>query len=227
MSRLGFHLLHLFWMLVSPSYRQLSRARKIADILAEQGTRVILTGGQRLTGVHPAALCEGHPCSIHHPSNHHMTEWPQNWRDDRNLMERVCQHGIGHPDPDHLAFIRRAAGPDKAAGEAIHGCDGCCHPARTQSTRPNTPEPSPIHNRTQPVDITFHDSSDADWTDIGGGLPWHDYGSTGAPGIHYADYSSGSSDYSSDCGSSPTTPGGSDSNSSSSSSDSSSPSSCE
>lgn len=187
MSRIGFHLLHLFWWVASPSYRRLSRAHKIADILAEQGTRVILTGGQRLTGVHPSALCEGHPCSIHHPSNHHMTEWPQNWRDDRNLMERVCQHGIGHPDPDHLAFIGRAAGPGKAAGEAIHGCDGCCHP----SDKPWGLQP-------------IHDNPDTDWPDVGGGHPWHDYGSTGtrladhAPSQTQSDHEPGSSDPGSD-----------------------------
>jgi hypothetical protein len=54
-------------------------------------------------------------CCIHHPSEHHMRDWPQLWRADSHLMERICSHGIGHPDPDDL---------NKAA--AIHGCDGCC-----------------------------------------------------------------------------------------------------
>lgn len=29
-------------------------------------------------------------------------------------MERICPHGVGHPDPDDT-------NPD-----TVHGCDGCC-----------------------------------------------------------------------------------------------------
>jgi hypothetical protein len=36
-------------------------------------------------------------------------------------MERICPHGVGHPDPDEYAI---ASGGD--AG--VHGCDGCCAP---------------------------------------------------------------------------------------------------
>jgi hypothetical protein len=32
-------------------------------------------------------------------------------------MERICEHGIGHPDPDQI--MRDEAG-------WVHGCDGCC-----------------------------------------------------------------------------------------------------
>jgi hypothetical protein len=42
-------------------------------------------------------------------------------------MERVCEHGVGHPDPDHVSHIRRVKGDDYANVDAIHGCDGCCH----------------------------------------------------------------------------------------------------
>jgi hypothetical protein len=65
------------------------------------------------------------PCTIHAPSDHHMVDWPQLWRDDRQIMERICPHGIGHPDPDDLAVRTRA-------GFGVHGCDGCC-------TRPPDP----------------------------------------------------------------------------------------
>lgn len=41
-------------------------------------------------------------------------------------MERICPHGVGHPDPDHIAFVERVAGKDVASVEAVHGCDGCC-----------------------------------------------------------------------------------------------------
>lgn len=43
-----------------------------------------------------------------------------NWRADKGIMERVCRHGVGHPDPDDLIVKSR---PELAD---IHGCDGCC-----------------------------------------------------------------------------------------------------
>lgn len=70
---------------------------------------------RRLRGVHPSGLCAGEHCVIHAPSRHHMETWPLNWRGDRKIMERVCPHGVGHPDPDEV-------NPD-----TVHGCDGCCH----------------------------------------------------------------------------------------------------
>jgi len=68
-----------------------------------------------LLGVHDPSLCEGRPCTIHHRTDHHMRAWPQNWRADRGMMERICPHGVGHPDPDERPGINM-----------IHGCDGCC-----------------------------------------------------------------------------------------------------
>lgn len=77
-----------------------------------------LVGGQRLTKVHNPDQCLGEWCCIHNPSDHHMDEWPQNWRQDRRIMERICPHGIGHPDPDDPKT--------REYYESIHGCDGCC-----------------------------------------------------------------------------------------------------
>ena len=34
---------------------------------------------------------------------------------DRRIMERICPHGVGHPDPD-----------DVLNQDRVHGCDGCC-----------------------------------------------------------------------------------------------------
>lgn len=79
----------------------------------------ILVGGQRLQ-THSKGSCQGVHCCIHSPSLHHMREWPQDWRSDRGLMERICPHGVGHPDPDD------PKSQDKY--EAVHGCDGCCDP---------------------------------------------------------------------------------------------------
>lgn len=79
-----------------------------------------------LVNVHDRASCAGHPCCVHDPSDHHMYGWRQHWRSDRRLMERLCSHGVGHPDPDHLDYVRRTRGEDEAWGESIHGCDRCC-----------------------------------------------------------------------------------------------------
>lgn len=76
--------------------------------------------------VHAKESCGGRRCVIHNPSDHHMKKWPWLMRTDRsNLIERLCEHGIGHPDPDSLYFFTDIA---KYGGESlsVHGCDGCC-----------------------------------------------------------------------------------------------------
>jgi hypothetical protein len=82
-----------------------------------------------LRNVHPPELCTGFSCSIHNPSDHHMSDWDQRWRSDRGLMERRCPaHGIGHPDPDHMDYVRRTWSERDAWAEGVHGCCGCCAP---------------------------------------------------------------------------------------------------
>lgn len=76
-----------------------------------------LVGGQILN-THTRAACWGYWCPVHYPSPHHMRDWPQNWRSDRGIIERMCPHGIGHPDPDDPKVKDRY--------EYVHGCDGCC-----------------------------------------------------------------------------------------------------
>jgi hypothetical protein len=66
------------------------------------------------------------------------------WRGDTRVMERICPHGIGHPDPDHMAYVSSLTpehicpddGPaDESAAcpyphldwQGVHGCDGCCN----------------------------------------------------------------------------------------------------
>ena len=90
-------------------------------------SETVAIGGARqmLTNVHDRADCTG-ACPIHSPSDHHMRDWPLHWRQDRRLMERICPHGVGHPDPDHLAFTERLHGVKAARLEGDHGCDGCC-----------------------------------------------------------------------------------------------------
>lgn len=87
---------------------------------------VIALHNGHILEVHDPALCAGQVCCIHSPSNHPMRGWPQLWRSDRQLMERICPCGVGHPDPDDLAFKRRTRGDEHARYESIHGCCGCC-----------------------------------------------------------------------------------------------------
>lgn len=80
-----------------------------------------LTGtGQFLQNVHKRENCIP-PCAIHAPSDHHMRHMRLHWRSDLNVFERICEHGIGHPDPD--SGLKNGA----------HGCDGCCSEARANN----------------------------------------------------------------------------------------------
>lgn len=78
-------------------------------------------GGQRIHH-HAREDCDGPPCPFHSPSLHLLVEAPMNYRNDRRLLERICVHGVGHPDPDSLAFGLRHGGTDLG----VHGCCGCC-----------------------------------------------------------------------------------------------------
>lgn len=79
--------------------------------------------GEVLLRTHGPSKCTGRPCCIHAPSPHHMREWPLNVRFDRGITERLCPHGIGHPDPDDAGYRQTLPGEFDAG---IHGCDGCC-----------------------------------------------------------------------------------------------------
>lgn len=76
--------------------------------------------------VHSKGTCLSEHCVIHNPSTHSLSSAPLYWRWDRAMFERICKHGVGHPDPDHLAWVRKSFGKEAAKTEGIHGCDGCC-----------------------------------------------------------------------------------------------------
>ena len=80
--------------------------------------------GLQAVAVHDRAVCKDRsiPCCIHNPSSHIMISFPLHWRDDIKAMERICPHGLCHPDPDHIAYVRYAKGYAKTT----HTCDGCC-----------------------------------------------------------------------------------------------------
>ena len=80
--------------------------------------------GIQLVNVHAMDNCAGRPCVIHNPTDHHMREWQLHWRNDRGIFERICEHGIGHPDPDQFDYWRQIG----QEWQSVHGCDRCCLP---------------------------------------------------------------------------------------------------
>jgi hypothetical protein len=84
---------------------------------------LIGTDTGQIVKVHPESRCEGTACCIHRPSGHPLRRAPLHWRGDRGIMERRCEHGVGHPDPDDTAYRLRVGLPDS---DGTHGCDGCC-----------------------------------------------------------------------------------------------------
>ena len=111
-------------VLRSALVRTLSRQRRRHEPirLDPPGETVRLLDGTVLHNVHLRDTCVGEWCCIHNPSPRATALGKLHWRSDRALMERICVHGVGHPDPDSMAWRRRHG----AAVEGIHGCDGCC-----------------------------------------------------------------------------------------------------
>lgn len=91
------------------------------DVLELESGDVALVENGFLSRVHSASKCAGENCWVHNPSPTHMATWPINWRDDNRTAERLCEHGVGHPDLDDVTYNARL-GRDTT----IHGCDGCC-----------------------------------------------------------------------------------------------------
>jgi len=76
-----------------------------------------------LANVHPESACEDRGCAIHnHPSDHPLASADLNWRGDRGILERVCVHGVGHPDYDSAMYLISVG----QGYQNVHGCDGCC-----------------------------------------------------------------------------------------------------
>ena len=98
-------------------------------IVQDDGTVTFVSpdGRYRLTQTHPENPdCKTYGCVIHAPTEiaiENVEGWPYNIREDRTplLIERICPHGIGHPDPDQASFNIRAG----REAENIHGCCGC------------------------------------------------------------------------------------------------------
>ena len=81
--------------------------------------KVKLENSDVILRAHKEDVCFGEFCTIHNRSDHSMRSFPQHWRSDRAIMERICPHGVGHPDPDEYKIRLNKH-------EGVHGCDGCC-----------------------------------------------------------------------------------------------------
>ena len=75
---------------------------------------------------HNPDRCAAKFCTLHNRSDHIMRSFPQHWRSDRGIMERICPHGVGHPDLD-------SPWPPESH-EWIHGC---CHMACCMDPKPD------------------------------------------------------------------------------------------
>ena len=74
---------------------------------------------------HDSSQCaQDSVCSIHNPSAAAEAIGVRHWRNDRKMMERICTHGIGHPDPDQVSYWKSVGLDTFTLG--VHGCDGCC-----------------------------------------------------------------------------------------------------
>ena len=108
--------------------RATSRAQRFLDwreglqeeepIPEEDPSRYLIPGIR----THADGECALEHCAIHNPSTHPLMDAPLHYRVDRGILERICKHGVGHDDPDDLAF-RESVGRE-ASG--VHGCCGCC-----------------------------------------------------------------------------------------------------
>jgi len=80
---------------------------------------VVLENTNERLMAHSEDKCEGETCCIHNRTDHCMRSFQQHWRSDRGIMERICEHGVGHPDPD-----------DWMNTDTVHGCcvPSCCSP---------------------------------------------------------------------------------------------------
>lgn len=109
----------------------LMRAVTRQNIMAEMSIGLTEYMNSSTGRVHTKEQCKasrkaGGPknCVIHKPSLHKLTGARQVLRAS-TLIEDICSHGVGHPNPDSAAYLNWR---DKSTSWGVHGCDGCCGP---------------------------------------------------------------------------------------------------
>lgn len=75
--------------------------------------------------IHKPEQCAGEPCPFHNPSEHALSGARMDIR-ATGLVERECEHGIGHPDPDSVAYLNAHGATGAKGSWGVHTCDGCC-----------------------------------------------------------------------------------------------------
>lgn len=83
---------------------------------------LVKTGDIVLKGVHSYFDCVGRECIIHNPTPRDSDDWPLLWRADRGIFERICPHGVGHPDKAQRDYWLIS----DQEHQFVHGCDFCC-----------------------------------------------------------------------------------------------------
>lgn len=71
--------------------------------------------GTFVYNAHKETACRGRNCALHNPSYHQLCEAPLRWLyepGEGGYMERLCEHGAWHQDPDDLEFHRKFNGGD-------------------------------------------------------------------------------------------------------------------
>lgn len=92
-----------------------AKVKKSLQHKAEKMDLVYLENTQTKIWTHKADTCMGQNCTIHNLSNHSMRSFPQHWRSDRAIMERINPFGGGCPDPDDYKCANDSY-------ESVHGC---------------------------------------------------------------------------------------------------------
>lgn len=73
--------------------------------------------------IHTRRICHPENCPFHNPSDHPLKNATLHLRMDKDsLVERICEHGVGHDDPDSVAYFHKRG----LMWAGTHGCDGCC-----------------------------------------------------------------------------------------------------
>lgn len=90
-------------------------------------------GPGEILATHPADRCAGSPCCIHNPSDHPLRHAQLHWDPADKAMSRECIHGLLHPDPDHLSWLRQIGRFADAQQQALHTCCSarCCVPVES------------------------------------------------------------------------------------------------
>lgn len=89
---------------------------------AEKNEWTPYEGGWKWSNIHPESdECRTDGCVAHNPTLDHVSNrenWPYFPRGD-GRMERLCPHGVGHPDPDVARWLQKH---HPGYAPYVHGC---------------------------------------------------------------------------------------------------------